>query len=112
MRRGRDLNTPSPQRTKDPGPDEKATVGNLKDPVCGMAVTMASTYQAVHDSTTYYFCSARCASKFAADPIAHLGKQPTAKVTGVPATVTVAASTYICPMHPEIRQSHPGNCPQ
>ena len=112
MRRGRDLNTPSPQRTKDPGPDEKATVGNLKDPVCGMAVTMASTYQAVHDSATYYFCSARCASKFAADPIATLGKQLTAKVSGVPATVTVAASAYICPMHPEIRQSHPGNCPK
>lgn len=28
-----------------------------------------------------------------------------------PAEPVVAGAIYTCPMHPEIRQDHPGNCP-
>src|SRR5439155_9873697 len=42
------------------------------DPVCGMAVAVATTrYRAVHEGRTVYFCSARCQAGFEADPRAH-----------------------------------------
>ncbi|MEP7298102.1 MAG: YHS domain-containing protein, partial [Burkholderiales bacterium] len=43
----------------------------LKDPVCGMAVTAASTHHLQQEGRPYYFCSARCQMKFAADPSAY-----------------------------------------
>ena len=52
----------------------------LKDPVCGMTVTIDSPNKLEHDGTAYYFCSARCQSKFAADPLAYIGKQASSKV--------------------------------
>ena len=54
--------------------------GGLKHPVCGMAVTTESANKLEHDGTAYYFCSARCQSKFAADPLAYIGKQASSKV--------------------------------
>jgi len=53
----------------------------------------------------YYFCSAGCREKFAADPVTYLGPK-----TGTPAPVPEGA-VYTCPMHPEIRQNGPGTCP-
>jgi Cu+-exporting ATPase len=58
-----------------------------------------------HQGRTYYFCSAGCRAKFAADPEKYLsddhqGAEP------VP-----AGTIYTCPMHPEIRQVGPGSCP-
>ncbi len=79
----------------------------LKDPVCGMTVTEQSPHQLAHEGRHYYFCSATCQGKFAANPLRYLAP--------LPAVVTppVAAGTiYTCPMHPEIRQDHPGNCPK
>jgi len=29
-----------------------------------------------------------------------------------PVKTVVAGTVYTCPMHPEIRQDHPGNCPK
>ncbi|MEA2994845.1 MAG: P-type Cu+ transporter, partial [Alphaproteobacteria bacterium] len=60
--------------------------------------------RAEHDGRTYYFCSAGCRAKFAADPAKYLG--PLA-----PATPAPAGAIYTCPMHPEIRQAGPGVCP-
>ena len=79
----------------------------LKDPVCGMTVTEKSPHHIQHEGRPYYFCSARCLQKFSAEPKKYL--QPVAPV----ADATAAAGTlYTCPMHPEIRQDHPGNCPK
>ena len=86
----------------------------LRDPVCGMTVTTASGHQLEHEGRSWYFCSAACLAKFAANPSAYLDK-PTA--TPAPEAKTAAAdgqagaTIYTCPMHPEIRQDHPGNCP-
>ncbi|MEX2016303.1 MAG: YHS domain-containing protein, partial [Candidatus Hydrogenedentales bacterium] len=45
------------------------------DPVCGMTVNPEKTpHRAVHARQTFYFCSAGCAQKFKADPIAALSK--------------------------------------
>lgn len=53
---------------------------------------------------TYYFCSGGCRSKFVANPSAH------AKQTVAPKPVA-GGVIYTCPMHPQIRQNGPGNCP-
>ena len=79
----------------------------LKDPVCGMTVTEQSKHSAEHEGTAYYFCCAGCKNKFMADP----GKYLVAKAPQV-APPVVAGATYTCPMHPEIRQDHPGTCPK
>ena len=76
------------------------------DPVCGMRVDPDTTaHRQSYQDRTYYFCSARCREKFAADPVTYLGPK-----TGTPAPVPEGA-VYTCPMHPEIRQNGPGTCP-
>jgi Cu+-exporting ATPase len=44
----------------------------LKDPVCGMTVTAQSPHRFELDGQPFYFCSAGCRAKFAADPEAYL----------------------------------------
>ena len=86
--------------------------GPLKDPVCGMTVTTASQHHLEHDGQSFYFCSAKCMSKFEAAPATYTTndgaagpKAPEASVAADPGTM------YTCPMHPQIRQDHPGDCP-
>lgn len=79
----------------------------LKDLVCGMSVTTASIHQQDHEGKRFYFCSSKCLDKFKLEPSRYLTPQP--------AAVETSASTdteYTCPMHPEIRQFGPGNCPK
>lgn len=93
-------------------PPEGAEVApSLKDPVCGMAVTEQSAHQLVHDGRPYYFCSAGCQSKFATNPLRYVQSPDAAPASTAPAPSTPAA-IYTCPMHPEIRQDHPGSCPK
>ena len=80
---------------------------DLKDPVCGMTVTVKSDHKLTHEARTFYFCSAKCKGKFAANPSSYLASEPPAETS--PAA---AGTVYTCPMHPEIRQDHPGNCPK
>ncbi len=80
--------------------------GELKDPVCGMSVTPESENRHEHGGHTYYFCSGRCAGKFAADPIRYLAPPKDAGEDVDP------SSWYTCPMHPEVRQRGPGTCPK
>ncbi len=80
--------------------------GTAKDPVCGMNVTMATAkHRLSHDGQEYYFCNPRCLDKFRSNPGQYLKPQP------APAPVQPGA-IYTCPMHPEIRQDHPGICPK
>jgi Cu+-exporting ATPase len=81
----------------------------LKDPVCGMSVTESSPHRAEHDGRPYWFCSANCRAKFLADPDRYAAAAPVRPMDASPAA---AATVYTCPMHPEIRQDHPGNCPK
>jgi Cu+-exporting ATPase len=75
------------------------------DPVCGMTVDPhATAHRHTHQGHTYYFCSAGCRTKFAADPQKYLGDTMAAEE--VP-----EGTIYTCPMHPEIRQVGPGSCP-
>ena len=87
----------------------KATAG-LEDPVCGMTVTVQSPHHADHEGRPYYFCSAKCQAKFVAEPRRYLH----GGIADAPAAAAaaLAGTVYTCPMHPEIRQDHPGNCPK
>jgi Cu+-exporting ATPase len=76
----------------------------LKDPVCGMNVDEKSPHFSEANAQTVYFCSAHCKTKFDADPTKYLS--PTS-VQNAP-----AGTIYTCPMHPEIQQDHPGDCPK
>jgi len=81
---------------------------SLKDPVCGMTVTAQSQHSYDYQDQTFYFCSARCKTAFAANPQPYLMSAPAQQVEEAPS----AGVIYTCPMHPEIRQDHPGNCPK
>jgi Cu+-exporting ATPase len=78
----------------------------LKDPVCGMTVKPQSPHRHEHAGTTYYFCSAGCRTKFAADPLHYLQPAPAASVPP-----PAAGAQYTCPMHPEVLRDSPGDCP-
>jgi Cu+-exporting ATPase len=83
-----------------------ADVGaGVRDPVCGMSVDPAtSKHRFDHDGETFHFCSAGCQTKFAADPLKYLDNSK-------PKTAVPEGTIYTCPMHPQIRQVGPGNCP-
>lgn len=82
---------------------------DVKDPVCGMTVSTASPHHTQHDGRPYYFCSAGCKAKFEATPARYVPAS-TASATS-PAPVVAPGTIFTCPMHPQIRQDHPGNCP-
>ncbi|EXS70512.1 haloacid dehalogenase [Sphingobium sp. Ant17] len=64
-----------------------------------------TTHHVEHGGATYYFCSSDCRAKFVTDPGRYVGS------TSVPQHETEAGTIWTCPMHPEVRQDHPGNCP-
>ncbi|WP_268921293.1 heavy metal translocating P-type ATPase [Siccirubricoccus phaeus] len=79
----------------------------VTDPVCGMKVDPAtSEHRAEHHGQTFHFCSAGCRAKFEANPEKYLKPEKEAAPTAAQ-----KAAIYTCPMHPEIRQQGPGNCP-
>jgi Cu+-exporting ATPase len=87
------------RRNDDSGPS------TVVDPVCGMSIDPeTSKHRFEQHGHIYHFCSASCRTKFAAAPEQYLDKsRPQADVP--------EGTIYTCPMHPEIRQTGPGNCP-
>ena len=63
-----------------------------------------------HDGRTVFFCSKGCAEKFRADPGRYAGHG--APTPHAPEGAADADVIYTCPMHPEIRQRGPGDCPK
>ncbi len=103
------------------------------DPVCGMMVNPDDSRRSEHEGKSYFFCSEGCQRKFESEPAVVLaaraekhavkklaatqepssccggkhGASPT-KASKVPAA---SQTIYTCPMHPEIEQVGPGDCP-
>ena len=76
------------------------------DPVCGMQVDSAtSQHHAEWEGHTFHFCSAGCRTRFVTAPGRYLNKASAGTKPAPRGTI------YTCPMHPEIRQDKPGNCP-
>ncbi|WP_207094654.1 heavy metal translocating P-type ATPase [Novosphingobium sp. PY1] len=77
-----------------------------RDPVCGMTVDPATAkHRSELGGHSHYFCSARCLEKLEADPDRYLNPSD-ASPEDIP-----EGAQWICPMHPEVRQDHPGSCP-
>jgi len=87
----------------------------VTDPVCGMQVDPAITpHHASHAGQEFHFCSARCREKFLSAPesfIAAAHAAHAAHAAPVAPAQAPAGAIYTCPMHPQIRQDHPGSCP-
>jgi Cu+-exporting ATPase len=77
-----------------------------------MAVTEQSPHHLEYAGRRYYFCSAKCQIRFAAEPARFVQTEAGSHAAPTPAPPGKAGTVYTCPMHPEIRQNHPGNCPK
>jgi Cu+-exporting ATPase len=73
-----------------------------------MSVTKQSAHHHSHQDRDYYFCSAGCKDKFILFPENYLNPE----AAKLPPEVVADGTIYICPMHPEVRQEHPGDCPK
>ncbi|MFP3941549.1 MAG: heavy metal-binding domain-containing protein, partial [Thermoanaerobaculia bacterium] len=91
----------------------------VTDPVCGMrfpAEDAAATLEV--DGETIHFCSVHCKEKLEADPQRYLngaGAEPPHHAHPPDAGTErrgPAGATYTCPMHPEVEQEGPGDCPK
>lgn len=110
------------------------TESTVRDPVCGMNVSTENSLHSSFEGATYYFCSAHCHRKFENDPAGvlarrtqktdathaevpqqgsccHGGQADVQKTSKVMAEPSTEGTTYTCPMHPEVQQIGPGDCP-
>ena len=84
-------------------PDTRTVV----DPVCGMTVdTAAGKPSYDHNGKLFHFCSQGCRDKFVANPDHYILGQHRRVAEEAP-----SGTIFTCPMHPEIEQQGPGNCP-
>lgn len=106
------------------------------DPVCGMTVDPTAARSSTYQEQSYYFCSDGCLRKFESEPDDVLAKREqklaakgadagTSKAEAThsccggnsgPATTLIdkpsnPKAIYTCPMHLEIEQVGPGDCP-
>jgi len=80
------------------------------DPVCGMSTEDPAAFTPYeHEGRTHYFCSPHCLAKFKENPAAYGGEEAK-KQPVIPAPT--GTGKYTCPMHPEVVQDTPGNCPK
>ena len=94
------------------------------DPVCGMKVDLANSRHVLeHEGMRHAFCSAGCLAKFKADPGkytvrtssccgGHAHRDVHQHVHAAAAPAPVAGARYTCPIHPEVLQDGPGDCPK
>jgi Cu+-exporting ATPase len=75
----------------------------FKDPICGMDVNEDTPFKLLKDGQVHYFCSLGCKHKFAGTSVL---QKSDVKLSLKSKTI------YTCPMHPEIEQDHPGDCPK
>ena len=88
----------------------------LRDPVCGMMVAADAPLRTTYQGKTYAFCNPRCRERFTQNPTKYLADAATPEAMAPPPAGEKAApanaATYVCPMHPEVRQAGPGSCPK
>lgn len=92
-------------RAMDAKPNRSLATAAKSDPVCGMTVDPEASRAWSREGETWYFCSAGCREKFAADPEKYLRHE-----TDVPREAA-AGAIWTCPMHPDVQRNEPGPCP-
>ncbi len=90
------------------GKEETAKGGTeVKDVVCGMKIKKEDAAAVIeYKGETHYFCNPKCKEKFEGDPEKYLSGGGDRHEEAPPGTI------YICPMHLDVRQEGPGDCPQ
>src|SRR6266436_6243263 len=92
-----------------------SVVPMVKDPVCGMMVDpQRAAGKAQYAGKSYFFCSPRCKERFEKEPEKFLAAPGTGGMEHAHEALPPASAQnirYTCPMHPEIVQIGPGNCP-
>lgn len=84
------------------------------DPICGMTVDASSPIRAEREGEVFYFCHESCRKKFLAqtEAAAKSGGHPHKdSAASHPSKNGTPSGMYICPMCPQVRQDHPGDCP-
>ena len=86
------------------------------DPVCGMKVSpdKAAGYSE-YAGKAYHFCGKGCLAKFEQDPKKYVDATDDSRGHSHDPVADVAPpadAIYTCPMHPDVRQDHPGSCPK
>ena len=96
------------------------------DPVCGMSVDETGAMHAERGGKRFFFCSEHCRTTFLNQPSSATGQGDTRAAHSEHgpghrhpddagtrnAGESARQTTYTCPMHPEIEQDHPGDCPK
>jgi Cu+-exporting ATPase len=78
---------------------------DARDPVCGMTVDAEKAkHRAEYAGRSYFFCSASCRGKFAAQPARYASPQ-------IRRAATSGEVLWTCPMHPQTVRNEPGTCP-
>lgn len=96
-----------------------STVAKTTDPICGMTVDSGTALSWSDGSTTHFFCSEGCKTKFVHSSVRN---EPNAADDHHECCHSSGASdkpsrgsddrVYTCPMHPEVEQIGPGSCPK
>lgn len=77
------------------------------DPVCGMTVALNKDKPSFeYLGEVYHFCGTGCCEKFSVDPEFYLTGGHKRRAKQAPKD-----AQYTCPMHPEIIEDHPADCP-
>jgi Cu+-exporting ATPase len=100
----------------------------VTDPVCGMKISPEKAkHKADYNGNAYYFCSDGCFNKFIRNPTKYLNKpennsghhdHPKAghehhnNKQHQNRSGNTGSGKYTCPMHPEVIQDGPGDCPK
>lgn len=97
-----------------------------RDPVCGMRVKRGEEVAVInHQGKDFFFCSERCVRDFSANPSRYAPDEPASRDDKGHADCCSHKhdagdgrihdgprdAIYTCPMHPEVRQVGPGDCP-
>src|SRR3546814_10293866 len=82
-----------------------------KDPVCGMMVDPAVTSHHVsHEGKNYYFCSAGCRAKFAADPEPYLSEDSNRPAAAQPGAIWTRSEEHTSELQSLMRISYAVFC--
>jgi Cu+-exporting ATPase len=92
----------------------------LIDPVCGMSVSPDTELRHEYEGEVYRFCSEHCLNKFKAAPGHFLSHEHATHEHATHQDHSVrhdvaessVCGTYTCPMHPEVRETEQGSCPE
>jgi Cu+-exporting ATPase len=83
------------------------------DPVCGMRVDPQKAPAKAHwNAKDYFFCNPKCHDRFVAAPLQFVDDNGDRLPPAPKKQVAAEGTTYVCPMHPEVREPHPGACPK